>query len=153
MKPVIGTGTKQDHGFALGLLCIGGKFAGYTDCFLAWHPGDRFLPCRRIRFVVVIPKSHVSTVATVDSQVGNHQVKDCSDEKLLIVSFDFLDRNSTDLASSSGSVEERELHRNPTGVVFIETELWRYSLIRVGITKDLLTESKQMVFQSVLLPS
>src|SRR5690606_23197044 len=76
--PVVHRRTDDDHGTAMGLVGIVGELAGDLDRLLAADPGDLLLPGRGTRYagIVVAGRHMLAAQATVDTQVGGHQVED-----------------------------------------------------------------------------
>src|SRR5690606_31747833 len=75
--PVVHRRTDDDHGTAMGLVGVVGEFTGDLDRLLAGHASDDFLPGRGAGHAgVVVAGSDVgATQATVDTEVGGHQVE------------------------------------------------------------------------------
>ena len=75
--PVVHRRTDDDHGTAMGLVGVIGKFASDLDRLLTRHAGDDFLPGRGARHagVVVALGDVAAPQTTVDAQVGGHQVE------------------------------------------------------------------------------
>ena len=82
MEPLADPGTHDDHGPAVGLLGVGGEFAGDPDAGLGRHAGDLCLPGRRVRRrrVVVAGRPVSGQIRPGDSIVGQHQVEHRGDD-------------------------------------------------------------------------
>ncbi len=75
--PVVHRRADDDHRAATGLVGVVGEFTGDLDGLLAGHTGDDFLPGRGAGHAgIVIAGGDVDAAqATVDAQIGRHQVE------------------------------------------------------------------------------